>query len=76
MMFKVSPRKLRKIIEERIDNGIEITTINVARQLPRKSMIIKPVKHAAMIASRTTPLIEERTKQGLIKKEIKLERRR
>ncbi len=34
----------------------------VLRQLPRKSRIIRPVRTAAMTASRTTPMIDPRTK--------------
>ena len=35
--------------------------ISVLRQLPKKIRIISPVRQAAMIASRTTPLMEART---------------
>ena len=35
--------------------------ISVLRQLPRKIRIISAVRQAAIIASRTTPLIEART---------------
>ena len=48
--------------EVRIESGIEMQTISVLRQLPRKSRIIKPVRQAAMRASRTTPWMEARTK--------------
>ena len=36
--------------------------ISVLRQLPRKIRIMMPVRQAAMIASRTTPLMAARTK--------------
>ena len=36
--------------------------ITVLRQLPKKSRIIRAVKHAAINPSRTTPLIAARTK--------------
>ena len=48
--------------ETRIDSGIEIITIRVLRQLPRKSRIISPVRPAAITASFTTPSTEARTK--------------
>ncbi len=62
MMLMVSPSALSTIIEVRIDSGIETAMISVLRQLPRKSRIIRPVRHAAMIASRITPAIAPRTK--------------
>src|SRR5438552_17896156 len=37
--FMVWPRALRMMIEHRIDNGIEVATTRVERQLPRKSRI-------------------------------------
>jgi len=36
-------------------SGIEIQTISVLRQLPRKSRIMMPVRVAAINASRSTP---------------------
>src|SRR6185369_11361109 len=41
---------------------MEMQTIRVLRQLPRKSRIISPVRPAAITASRITPAIEARTK--------------
>ena len=58
----VSPRKLRIMTEVKMDKGIEMAMINVPRQLPKNSRIIKPVRHAAMTASRITPLTAPRTK--------------
>ena len=55
MMLMVSPRALRQMIEVRIESGIETAMITVLRQLPRKIRIINPVRHAAMMASRSTP---------------------
>ena len=49
------------MIELRIDSGIETAMISVLRQLPRNSRIISAVRHAAISASRSTPLIEART---------------
>ena len=48
--------------EHRIDNGIEVATTSVERQLPRKSRIISAVRHAAITPSFTTPLIAAWTK--------------
>ena len=62
MMLMVSPRKLRIMTDVRMDSGMETAMIKVLRQLPRKSRIINPVRHAAMTASRSTPLMEPRTK--------------
>ena len=53
----VCPNRLRTISEVRIESGIEMQTISVERQLPRNSRIIRPVRPAAIAASRTTPLI-------------------
>ena len=58
----VSPSRLRMQSEVRIESGIEMQTISVLRQLPRNSRIIRPVRPAAISASRTTPLMEARTK--------------
>ena len=49
------------ISEARIESGIEMHTITVLRQLPRKIRIIRPVRKAALTASRTTPLMAART---------------
>src|SRR5215475_7779120 len=62
MMLKVSPRKLSIMTDVRIDNGMEIAMMTVLRQFPRNSKIIRPVRHAAITASRITPLIDPRTK--------------
>jgi len=45
-------------MDARIDSGIEIKTIRVDRQEPRKSRIINPVRPAAIAPSRSTPAIE------------------
>ena len=57
----VSPSRLRTISEIRMESGIEMQTMMVLRQLPRNSRIIRPVRQAAMTASRTTPLMAART---------------
>ena len=51
----------QQMSEARIESGIEIHTMTVLRQLPRKSRIIIAVSNAAMPASRTTPLMAART---------------
>ena len=55
MMLMVSPRALKQMIDVRIESGMETAMITVLRQLPRNTRIMNPVRHAAMIASRTTP---------------------
>ena len=62
IILMVSPRKLRTRIDVRMDSGMETAMMSVLRQLPRKSKIIMPVRHAAMTASRMTPLMAARTK--------------
>ena len=62
MTLIVSPSALSTMIDVRIDSGIEIAMMSVLRQLPRKSRIMSAVRHAAITASRNTPLIEARTK--------------
>ena len=62
MTLMVSCRKPSTITEVRIDSGIETAMISVLRQLPRKIRIIRPVRQAAMIASRITPFTAARTK--------------
>ena len=62
MMFIVCPSAARMMIEHKIDNGIEVVTTIVLRQLPRKSRIINAVRPAAITPSRKTPLIDARTK--------------
>ena len=61
MMLMVSPSALSTQMEHRIESGIEIAMIIVLRQLPRKSRIMIAVRQAAMMASRTTPLMAART---------------
>ena len=43
---------------------MEIAMMSVLRQLPKKSKIMTPVRHAAMMASRMTPLTAARTKMA------------
>ena len=62
MMLMVSCSALSTMIEVRIESGMETAMISVLRQLPRNTRIMMPVRQAAMIASRTTPLIAARTK--------------
>ena len=62
MMLMVSCSALNAITELKIERGMETAMISVLRQFPRNSRIIKPVRQAAITASRITPLIEARTK--------------
>ena len=62
MMLIVCPVTLRTIREVRMASGMEVAMITVLLQLPRKIKIMKAVKHAAISASRTTPLIAPSTK--------------
>ena len=62
MMLIVSPSALNTMIELRIDSGIDTAMMIVLRQLPRNTRIISAVRHAAITASRTTPLMAARTK--------------
>ena len=48
--------------EVRMESGMEMQTIRVLRQLPRNSRIMRPVRPAAIRASRSTPSIAARTK--------------
>jgi hypothetical protein len=57
----VSCNALSTIIEVRMESGMETAMINVLRQLPRKSRIIKPVRQAATTASRMTDPTAART---------------
>ncbi len=58
----VSPSADKRISDVAMDSGIEIHTITVDRQEPRNNRIIRPVSTAAIVASRTTSLMELRTK--------------
>src|SRR6266480_2731580 len=66
MMLMVSPKALRTMIEVKIESGIDTAMMTVLRQLPRKTRIMKPVRQAAISASRTTPSIEARTNNDCI----------
>ena len=50
------------MIDVRIESGIETAMITVLRQLPRKMRIISAVRHAAITASRSTPVMDAFTK--------------
>src|SRR5258708_24721862 len=58
----VSPSALRRMMEVRIESGIDIAMMTVLRQLPRKRRIIMAVRQAAIRASRPTPEMAPRTK--------------
>jgi len=72
-MLKVSCKAARLMTEQRMDRGMEIAMISVLRQFPRKSKIMPAVRHAAIKASRTTPLMEARTNSGLIEQELDID---
>ncbi len=55
MTFSVSPSQARMMIETRIESGIEMRTMRVLRQLPRKTRSMIAVRPAAIAASLTTP---------------------
>ncbi len=50
------------MIDTRIERGMEMMTISVLRQLPRKIRIMRAVRPAAMAASRSTPFTDASTK--------------
>src|ERR1700685_4650881 len=62
MMLMVSPIALNTMMDVSIASGIEVAMMRVLLQLPRKTKIMKAVKHAAIRVSRTTPLMAPRTK--------------
>ena len=45
-----------------MESGMETAMMSVERQLPRKIRIMTAVRQAAIMASRTTPLMAPRTK--------------
>ena len=53
---------LSTVIEVRIESGIDVATIRVLRQEPRKSKIISAVRQPAIAPSWTTPVTAARTK--------------
>ncbi len=55
MMLMVWPKADSAVSEARIDSGMVMAMIRVARQLPRNSRIIIPVRQAAIRPSRITP---------------------
>ncbi len=61
MMLIVSPSAANISSEQITDSGIDTAMMSVERQLPRKIRIIAAVRHAAINASRTTPVIAPRT---------------
>ena len=57
----VWPSRLSSISDAKMESGIEMQTITVLRQLPRNIRIMRPVRNAALTASRTTPSMAART---------------
>ena len=62
MMLMDCPRKSSRMIEIKMDRGIEIEITIVGRQSPRKRRIMAAVSAAAISPSRTTPAMAARTK--------------
>src|ERR1700730_5932347 len=62
MMLMVSPITLSTMMDVRMARGMEVAMMSVLRQFPRKMRIIRAVRQAAIRASRTTPVIDPRTK--------------
>ena len=61
MMLMLWPVSFSPTSAEKIASGIEVQTITMLRQLPRKSPTISDTSSDEMIASRTTPEIAART---------------
>ena len=60
-MLMVSPSALRTMIEVKMESGIDTAIMTVLRQLPRKTRIMRPVRQAAITASRvfvSSPTLE------------------
>ena len=70
----VSPNRPSTISEVRIDNGIEMQTIRVLRQLPRKSRIIMPVSAGGDSAFAQNALNRGAHEQRLIEQLLNFER--
>ena len=62
MMLMVWCSTSSMISEHRIESGIDTAMISVDRKLPRKTRIMRAVRQAAIMPSRTTPLMALRTK--------------
>ena len=62
IMFSELPVSFRKMIPTNIDSGIDVQTITMLRQLPRKNMIIRDTSIAPITASCNTLSIEFSTK--------------
>ena len=75
-MLMVSCSSASTVMEHRIDSGIETAMISVERQLPRNTRIITAVRQAAIMASRTTPLIDGAHEDGLVGRAIDPQLRR
>lgn len=62
MRFIDSPARKRPITETRMAMGMELQTITMPRQLPRKNRIMSDTSADASRASRSTSWIAARTK--------------
>ncbi len=61
MMLKVSPMALSKMMEVRMESGMEMAMMSVLRQFPRNRRIMAAVRQAAVNPSLSTPAIAART---------------
>ena len=62
MMLTLLPLSLRPMMAVKMASGIEVVTITMLRQLPRKTRIMNETRMEARTVSRTTPSIAARTK--------------
>jgi len=65
MMLIVSPKALRRMIEVKMERGIEIAMISVLRQLPRNRRIMTPVRPGGKTLSATSKSAAETNPLGL-----------
>ena len=61
------------MIEEKIASGIEVQTITMLRQLPRKRAIISDTSTAETIASRSTPHDRAAHEHRLVEVDLQLQ---
>ncbi len=61
MMLMVWPVSFSPTIAEKMASGMEVETMTMLRQLPRKTPTISETSREEMIASRTTPPMAPRT---------------
>ena len=69
-MLMVSPMAPSRMIDTKMESGMEMEMTIVGRQSPRKTRIITAVSAAAIRASRSTPMIEARTNRDWSNREV------